>query len=178
MRQFSCTSSPVGRSFWPRPWSTHSSPRFLQFPRLPDCPPPPARPRLPSIRKRFAPMCAFCRSICWKAAGPARAEPSLPPSTSPRSLRLPAWSRPATTAHTSSASRCMPCTPSRTRRSSRSFPPSGEPVDLAYGSEIVSKDQTGQETADFDAPIVFVGYGIHAPEYNWNDYAAGGHVST
>jgi Zn-dependent M28 family amino/carboxypeptidase len=22
-----------------------------------------------------------------------------------------------------------------------------------------------------DAPIVFVGYGIHAPEYNWNDYA-------
>ena len=50
-------------------------------------------------------------------------------------------------------------------------PVSGQPVDLAYGSEIVSKDQTGQPTADFDAPIVFVGYGIHAPEYNWNDYA-------
>ena len=50
-------------------------------------------------------------------------------------------------------------------------PASGAPVDLAYGSEIVSKDQTGQATADFDAPIVFVGYGIHAPEYNWDDYA-------
>ena len=50
-------------------------------------------------------------------------------------------------------------------------PGSGQPVDLAYGSEIVSKDQTGQATADFAAPIVFVGYGIHAPEYNWNDYA-------
>ena len=50
-------------------------------------------------------------------------------------------------------------------------PASGEPVDLAYGSEIVSKDQTGQPSADFDAPIVFVGYGIHAPEYNWDDYA-------
>ena len=50
-------------------------------------------------------------------------------------------------------------------------PASGEPVNLAYGSEIVVKDQTGQPTADFDAPIVFVGYGIHAPEYNWNDYA-------
>ncbi|MGA2849593.1 MAG: M28 family peptidase [Terracidiphilus sp.] len=48
---------------------------------------------------------------------------------------------------------------------------SGHPVELAYGSEIVSKDQTGQATADFDAPIVFIGYGIHAPEYNWNDYA-------
>jgi Zn-dependent M28 family amino/carboxypeptidase len=50
-------------------------------------------------------------------------------------------------------------------------PSSGQPVDLTYGSEIVSKDQTGQSTADFDAPIVFVGYGIHAPEYNWDDYA-------
>jgi len=36
-------------------------------------------------------------------------------------------------------------------------PASGQPVDLAYGSEIVAKDQTGQTTADFDAPIVFVG---------------------
>ena len=50
-------------------------------------------------------------------------------------------------------------------------PASGQPVDLAYGTEIVSKDQTGQTSADIDAPIVFVGYGIHAPEYHWNDYA-------
>jgi len=49
-------------------------------------------------------------------------------------------------------------------------PASGQAVDLAYGSEIVSKDQTGQATADLDAPIVFVGYGIRAPEYHWNDY--------
>jgi Zn-dependent M28 family amino/carboxypeptidase len=50
-------------------------------------------------------------------------------------------------------------------------PASGKAIDLAYGSEIVAKDQTGQSNAEFDAPIVFVGYGIHAPEYNWNDYA-------
>ncbi len=50
-------------------------------------------------------------------------------------------------------------------------PSTGTPIDLAYGTEIVSKDQTGQETADFDAQIVFVGYGINAPEYHWNDYA-------
>jgi len=50
-------------------------------------------------------------------------------------------------------------------------PATGQPVDLVYGTEIVSKDQTGQPTADFDAPIVFVGYGIHAPEYKWDDYA-------
>jgi Zn-dependent M28 family amino/carboxypeptidase len=50
-------------------------------------------------------------------------------------------------------------------------PASGSPIELAYGTEIVSKDQTGQATADIDAPIVFVGYGIHAPEYHWDDYA-------
>jgi Zn-dependent M28 family amino/carboxypeptidase len=42
---------------------------------------------------------------------------------------------------------------------------------LTYGSQIVSKDETGNASADFDAPIVYVGYGIHAPEYNWDDYA-------
>ena len=50
-------------------------------------------------------------------------------------------------------------------------PSTGQPINLDYGTEIVSKDQTGQETADFDAPIVYVGYGIDAPEYKWNDYA-------
>ncbi len=50
-------------------------------------------------------------------------------------------------------------------------PASGQPVELTYGSQIVSKDETGQASADIDAPIVFVGYGIHAPEYNWDDYA-------
>ena len=49
-------------------------------------------------------------------------------------------------------------------------PTTGQPVDLAYGTEIVAKDETGQATAEMDAPIVFVGYGIDAPEYHWNDY--------
>jgi hypothetical protein len=50
-------------------------------------------------------------------------------------------------------------------------PSTGQPINLDYGTEIVSKDQTGQATADFDVPIVYVGYGIDAPEYKWNDYA-------
>ena len=50
-------------------------------------------------------------------------------------------------------------------------PGSGAPIELAYSTDIVAKDQTGQSTAEIDAPIVFVGYGIHAPEYNWDDYA-------
>ena len=50
-------------------------------------------------------------------------------------------------------------------------PAAGAPVDLTYGSQIVAKDETGQLSADMEAPIVFIGYGIHAPEYNWDDYA-------
>jgi len=50
-------------------------------------------------------------------------------------------------------------------------PASGGPIDLTYGSDYVTKDQTGAASADIDAPIVFVGYGIDAPEYHWNDYA-------
>lgn len=46
----------------------------------------------------------------------------------------------------------------------------GEPIHLKYPDDIVAKNQTGTEVADFDAPIVFVGYGIDAPEYQWNDY--------
>ncbi len=50
-------------------------------------------------------------------------------------------------------------------------PKSGAPVPLSYNTDFVTKDERGVATADFDAPIVFVGYGIDAPEYGWNDYA-------
>src|SRR5277367_90716 len=47
----------------------------------------------------------------------------------------------------------------------------GAPINLKYSDDVVAKDTTGEESADIDAPIVFVGYGISAPEYQWNDYA-------
>ena len=49
-------------------------------------------------------------------------------------------------------------------------PANGAPIQLKYGQDYVTKDQTGAPTVDLDAPIVFVGYGINAPEYQWNDY--------
>jgi Zn-dependent M28 family amino/carboxypeptidase len=36
--------------------------------------------------------------------------------------------------------------------------------------EYVASDQTQQPESDVNAGIVFVGYGIQAPEYNWDDY--------
>jgi Zn-dependent M28 family amino/carboxypeptidase len=52
-------------------------------------------------------------------------------------------------------------------------PQNGEPMTLKVLDDYVSYDQTQQLHSEIDAPIVFVGYGIHAPEYNWDDYKDG-----
>jgi len=49
-------------------------------------------------------------------------------------------------------------------------PASGEPTNVKYASEITAYDETGQPVSDIDAEVVFVGYGIEAPEYKWDDY--------
>jgi hypothetical protein len=50
-------------------------------------------------------------------------------------------------------------------------PTTGAPIELKYGEDYVTKDETGEPRASIDTPIVFVGYGIDAPEYQWNDFA-------
>ncbi len=47
----------------------------------------------------------------------------------------------------------------------------GKTQPLTYGSDYTVANQTLTPTASIDAPIVFVGYGITAPEFGWNDYA-------
>jgi Zn-dependent M28 family amino/carboxypeptidase len=49
-------------------------------------------------------------------------------------------------------------------------PAQGGAVKFALGEDFVTSNQTQTESADIDAPIVFVGYGIAAPEYRWDDY--------
>jgi Zn-dependent M28 family amino/carboxypeptidase len=49
-------------------------------------------------------------------------------------------------------------------------PTNGAPIPLKYDRDYVVKDQTGAPSVDLDAPIVFAGYGIDAPEYQWNDF--------
>lgn len=49
-------------------------------------------------------------------------------------------------------------------------PKSGEPMTLKFADDYVATDQTHSEKSEIDAPLVYVGYGIHAPEYNWDDY--------
>ena len=49
-------------------------------------------------------------------------------------------------------------------------PKSGAPITLKFADEYVATDETHSEQSEIAAPLVFVGYGIHAPEYQWDDY--------
>jgi len=48
---------------------------------------------------------------------------------------------------------------------------SGEAKGLRMMDDYVAIDETRQEQSDLDSELVFVGYGITAPEYGWDDYA-------
>jgi len=49
-------------------------------------------------------------------------------------------------------------------------PAKGGTNDLKPLDQYVAYDQTQQPQSDVNAEIVYVGYGIEAPEYNWDDY--------
>jgi Zn-dependent M28 family amino/carboxypeptidase len=49
-------------------------------------------------------------------------------------------------------------------------PNKGEALRLKPLDEYVAYDETQNSSSDIDADIVFVGYGIEAPEYQWDDY--------
>lgn len=44
-------------------------------------------------------------------------------------------------------------------------------LDLAWLDSFVGTSQAQEASAVLDAPLVFVGHGIRAPEYRWDDYA-------
>ena len=49
-------------------------------------------------------------------------------------------------------------------------PENGAPMELKSLDDYVAYDETQQPESTIDAQIVYVGYGIEAPEYNWDDY--------
>jgi Zn-dependent M28 family amino/carboxypeptidase len=48
--------------------------------------------------------------------------------------------------------------------------PSGEAFVPVYRDEYVLEAGVPEESVSVDAELVFAGYGIHAPEYDWDDY--------
>jgi Zn-dependent M28 family amino/carboxypeptidase len=51
-------------------------------------------------------------------------------------------------------------------------PNSGSPLYLKLLDDFVTTNESQTPSTDLDAPVVFVGYGITAPEYKWDDYKA------
>ena len=49
-------------------------------------------------------------------------------------------------------------------------PKAGAAMDLKPLDQYVAYNETQQPASDVDAPIIYVGYGIEAPEYHWDDY--------
>lgn len=49
-------------------------------------------------------------------------------------------------------------------------PNGGEAIPLKLFDDFVVSNHTATDSVDVDAPIVFVGYGIEAPEYQWDDF--------
>lgn len=49
-------------------------------------------------------------------------------------------------------------------------PEAGDALSLKFLDDFVTNNESQKEISDIDAPIVFVGYGIAAPEYKWDDY--------
>ncbi len=47
---------------------------------------------------------------------------------------------------------------------------SGPEIALKFADDYVATDMTHAEKSKIDVPIVWVGYGINAPEYNWDDW--------
>ncbi len=48
----------------------------------------------------------------------------------------------------------------------------GKPQELKFGTDMVIGTRTGQANVNVkNSPLVFVGYGVDAPEQDWNDYA-------
>ena len=50
-------------------------------------------------------------------------------------------------------------------------PAKGGAMELTYGDDYTVSNQMLTKDGEVDAPIVFVGYGVTAPEFGWNDYA-------
>jgi len=54
--------------------------------------------------------------------------------------------------------------------SSLRFEAGGKTIEAAFGQDAVYANASGQAETRLDAPMVFVGYGIDAPEEHWNDF--------
>jgi Zn-dependent M28 family amino/carboxypeptidase len=58
-----------------------------------------------------------------------------------------------------------------TKTSFALVPNKGKAIDLTYGDDYTVSNRKLTPIVNIDVPIVFVGYGVTAPEFQWDDYA-------
>lgn len=58
-----------------------------------------------------------------------------------------------------------------TTHSSVSFVARGDTVDVAWSADVIAWPGGADTLVTIGADVVFVGYGVRAPEYDWDDYA-------
>ncbi len=63
----------------------------------------------------------------------------------------------------------MNALPAKTRM--EIVPAKGGAIALTYGDDYTVSNRRLTAVAEIDAPMVFVGYGVTAPEFGWNDFA-------
>ncbi|MFC6645846.1 M28 family peptidase [Granulicella cerasi] len=63
----------------------------------------------------------------------------------------------------------MKAVPSET--SFKLVPKTGPAIPLTFAKDYTVANQTLTKEASFDVPLVFVGFGVTAPEFHWDDYA-------
>jgi Zn-dependent M28 family amino/carboxypeptidase len=51
------------------------------------------------------------------------------------------------------------------------IPAKGQPISLKYLDDFIANPESLKPEETINGPVVFVGFGVNAPEYGWNDYA-------
>ena len=114
----------------------------------------------------------FSAMTCWKAVVRVRPATTSPRDTSqPRSKRL-ACSRQRETTATSKQVPLLETKPDVAATTVVLEGPGAPPQALVFGRDFSTTGQPFESAVDVTAPLVFMGYGVEAPELKHDDYRA------
>ena len=160
----------------PHPSSRRGHPRGIPIvpapPRLPSSRPRPSRSR-PTGRPTFPPTGSRPTSPTWRATGWKGAAPARAASSSPRSISRTEFKKAGLKPIGKRGTYFQPVplvrvvtSPKSTLRAMK-----GETtLDIPCEEGFSGTSQTQKELEEFDAEAIFVGHGITAPEFAWDDY--------
>ena len=121
--------------------------------------------------RRSARRCGFSPTICWKAGRPGLRGGDLAAKYIATQFALYGLKPAGDNGTYLQQVKFFGMTVRRDRSAMSLVPEQGSPIPMAFGPDYVVNNPRHEAVADIDAPIVFVGYGVTAPEFGWDDYA-------